>query len=699
MSGNKVVISGGKKNKFQAAVYGGYYSGTSTAVKENIIEITCGDENIFVGVVEAYGSLSITGASANDFQAAVDTKQSGKAITISAGESKFKDNVTATAGAITLANATVSLYGAAQTITAGSLALNSGGKLNVDSAGTKTFTLTGAANIAGDINYKADNAILTFNQAVNINNGGKVVLGTSAGAPVTGAALTTTNSAVVTVESGGAIDAGLSTLAVTAAGGLDFETGSAVKLLTDGSVWGQINAGSSEVAFQDGAEVKLDVTGGAAVSEWEGETVIASSLSTNFDNYENVKSGVFKLAGSGTNLVVDEVISTANAVADSVPALTPNMSSAGSLMDRIMESGDSPVLSQEILDYIYQVQDLPAGAADVLVRQTIGEALGNTADGVVMTAIRTQGVVFNRLDRIRELGADPLTPPAAGNSDALNRFWIGGFGVWAKEKNTANVHGYDYSGGGVAIGYDRRLDGLPGLRLGVSAVFASGKLKNKALATDVDMDTFGRGVYGSYLFDNGFFIDANVAYAHTKNKYTTNMIIGGAKTGSFGINTWQLGMRAGAVLQSGSWQFIPSAGVRFIWLRQNAWADRLNQAAYDAGVLANWFGKNSEHLIDIPIQLKINTTIEAGSVSVTPELRLGYTIAAKKAHNDLTVGFVGSGDSTTIVGSRTQKNTFNAGFGLKIDTGGLLDVFVNYDFEAASKYQSHQASLGVGFEF
>jgi outer membrane autotransporter protein len=376
-------------------------------------------------------------------------------------------------------------------------------------------------------------------------------------------------------------------------------------------------------------------------------------------------------------------------------------------MDRIKLSGDNPALSSELVSIVDRITaDMSPEQADTAFRQLVGESLANVTSGVASTALRTQGVVLNRLDRIREIEIDNLTPPAAGThapaagyaDEDLNRIWAGGFGIWSEGDNRDDIYGYEFAAGGVAIGYDRKIAAVPGLRIGFSAAFSSGTMDHNDSLTSIDLDTYGLGVYGSYILPNRIvFLDANVAYAHTEADYTTNLVGGGSKNGSFDIDSWQFGLRGGAILRAGKFQFIPSVGVRFVSLSQGAFIDSLSDSATYSVPLR--YSKRTEHQVDIPVQVKINTTVEAGPATFTPELRLGYTFAAKKGENFTEVGFVGSNQTYRMVGARNRNGSGQFGLGLKVDTGGVVDCFVNYDLDFAEGYHSHNASLGIGFEF
>ena len=116
--------------------------------------------------------------------------------------------------------------------------------------------------------------------------------------------------------------------------------------------------------------------------------------------------------------------------------------------------------------------------------------------------------------------------------------------------------------------------------------------------------------------------------------------------------------------------------------------------------MANWFGDSKRNFLEIPLNLKLETTIETnGGIQFSPELRLGGIIAANKPKSELRMGFVGSGESTTIHGIDPGQSRFTAGAGLKVQLNDTVDVFAGYDLEAKSGYKGHKATAGIGFSF
>jgi uncharacterized protein with beta-barrel porin domain len=502
-----------------------------------------------------------------------------------------------------------------------------------------------------------------------------------------------------TVDAGGAIDIGKQTVSITN-GNVTFKAGAALNLDGDSATKGTLTTGNN-VTFEDNSKIRLTYTG--ATDPWVANIQLVQAGGTLTVNVDKIDSGFYELVKSGTNILevagkntIDDVLDTASV------DITPNIQAGSALMSRIAVASQTDAslvpLNRDLETAVMNIIDNYPDETEEALKQLVGESVAGVNTAVSTTVLKNQSVVFNRLDRVREIEFANLTPPAAGSGSELNRIWVGGFGIWSQEDDSDTVRGYKYAGGGVALGYDRKFEGVPGLRLGISGVYANGRIKNNDGRTSVDLSTVGVGVYGSYVLPNNVFFDASVAYANTRNEYSTNLIVGGRKTGTFHINSWQFGVRGGVVIKGDNWQIIPSVGVRYLFLRQGAFADTLNAAAA-GNTVGNYYRSRTDHQVDIPVQIKFNTTVKAGSATLTPELRLGYNFAVKKLDNAMEVGFVGAADTARVVGPRARGNSFQAGVGLKVNTGGVVDFFVNYDLDVSNHYRSHNASLGLGFEF
>ncbi|MDR1577764.1 MAG: porin family protein, partial [Deltaproteobacteria bacterium] len=83
-----------------------------------------------------------------------------------------------------------------------------------------------------------------------------------------------------------------------------------------------------------------------------------------------------------------------------------------------------------------------------------------------------------------------------------------------------------------------------------------------------------------------------------------------------------------------------------------------------------------------------------------PEFRVGYTFVPQRPDRDLKVRLGNYTDAImTINGIKSPRGSVQVGAGVKFEINDQFDVFVNYDLDAASKFVSHNAAVGIGFSF
>jgi outer membrane autotransporter protein len=378
--------------------------------------------------------------------------------------------------------------------------------------------------------------------------------------------------------------------------------------------------------------------------------------------------------------------------------MTPNIANAVALLDKIDKAeSDSPVV-KTLHAFVTELNNNPEvynnpAIVEEAISQLIGESLLEVHSAISDVAVKAQGLVFGRLDNIRTIGA---TPPSAGVDDPHNHLWVGGFGSWAKQKEHDQNAGYTYNSWGFSLGYDRGLAAVDGLLFGINATFAYGKLDADNGRTKVDIDTIGFSGYGSYTYDNRFFVDATASFARSKSKYDENLILGGRKSGSFKTNTYQFGLRTGYIFDSGVLAITPSVGVRYTKFNQGGFTEQVSGTTLYP---ANVYDKVTSSMVEIPLSIKFDGSFETASVIVTPELRLGWTAMVKRPDNTFSVGFEGSPYRAQLTGGRPPRNSFNGGVGLKIETRNNLEFFVEYDANISRHFTDHRVSGGFGVYF
>jgi outer membrane autotransporter protein len=417
---------------------------------------------------------------------------------------------------------------------------------------------------------------------------------------------------------------------------------------------------------------------------------------------------LYQIGRSGNNLVVTGDQTPSSIVNDVVTIVQSgghgtsiNAISAGSLIARtLLSSNTSIALKNRLSSYVNQaLVDASNGniQASLALKQMIGEELLNASNVITDTISQINSVLGNRF---AILHTNFVNPPSAGNQDYLNRIWVSGFGSWVRQKNQDDLYGYHYNFGGIVLGYDRELENLPGLTLGLNAAWSSGELKINDGLSNIDVQTLSLGIYSSYKFKNGLFLDAAISFGFTDNDFDSNQVYGGHKTANFKSNSFQASLDFGRVFSlSDNIFFQPSVGLNYVHIRQKAWSERITSDPNDL-VIANWFDNSSFDYQEIPINLKIYGNFEtSGGVIFTPALRVGGIFMAHKPNREMRFGFVGSGDSGIIRGIDSGNHRFIAGADLKIQISDKFDLVTSYDLETRKSYTSHSGQIGLGISF
>jgi outer membrane autotransporter protein len=238
--------------------------------------------------------------------------------------------------------------------------------------------------------------------------------------------------------------------------------------------------------------------------------------------------------------------------------------------------------------------------------------------------------------------------------------------------------------------------------LGVSGSVSNGTLKNNDGLAQTDIQTTVLSLYGSYEFGGGFFLDADLGYGHSRDNTDIDWFTGGgSKSADYSSDSFMGGLNFGYGFHlTDAATLTPSAGLRFIHLKQDGYEEKAFEPTPDDHVVANWFGDRKQDFVEVPLNLKLATTFEtSGGGTISPEVRVGGIIAATNSESEQRVGFVGSSDSFLISGIGPGKSRLTAGAGIKAQLNDSLDIFANYDLESRSGYKAHSASFGVGISF
>lgn len=321
--------------------------------------------------------------------------------------------------------------------------------------------------------------------------------------------------------------------------------------ISDGAAWNM--TGDS---FANTATVK---NGGVINVSEDVTTVNVENLqledgSVNLQGENQQVNVVKELAGNGivstsslnNNLSVASVAADTNLTVkgsgDIADAIAADASKAQDLANVVTTTGGTSVASKITTD-----EGVISGVFSADVDEN-----GNVKAGTEKTATNTSN------EAISNMGSISLMTWRQENNDMNKRLGElrdskGEHGAWARMARGESKYGaqnvknqYNY----YQVGYDEKLSTNPNWTVGValtrtegSSTFANGSGENKHT---------GFAVYGSYLNDNGSFIDLIAKYARLDNEFTAN---GGVGSGDYENNGYSLSAEYGKRFtnESGAW--------------------------------------------------------------------------------------------------------------------------------------------------
>lgn len=421
---------------------------------------------------------------------------------------------------------------------------------------------------------------------------------------------------------------------------------------------------------------------------------------------------LYKLRADGDKIVTDGRNSVADIIAE-VPGIgNDNAHNGAQLIDIVFDDANADRTLQinlgDSVTKALSIADTDMHLGQIAFSQLFAEYATTGASASYSTAQNFSSGIMGHQTQLRDTGmadASDVSAPSGyaslratnqGYSSSFNpnRIWAGGFGAWTRQKDKDNQFGYKYNSGGFILGYDREVGNMV---FGISSAYSNGRIKNNEGYTKTDVDTFNVGLYASYNHCSGFFADLNAGFGYAWNKVKTNDVInGGTKEGKYRNTSLYAGLKLGYDIAPGNgFHIIPSVGVDYTHVRQNAWSERVQ----NAGQIANWFDKTNSDYVSIPIGVRLNKTFVINEcASITPEIRGSWIYEAKDPKSRIRMGYVGSGASTTLYGIDSGRSRGLVGAGLKAKIKNI-DAFVDYNYEFRSGYKNHNVMAGLGLSF
>jgi outer membrane autotransporter protein len=432
----------------------------------------------------------------------------------------------------------------------------------------------------------------------------------------------------------------------------------------------------SNTVVNNGANLNLIFS-----DSFDGEyTLVSGSLDNEFNGYDSnslynissVKNGTYKVSKKSTDEIVESLATTKD-TANVIDALTSGKSEdntafnniAGNIND-MLQSGDSAkvkaaidaatAVSTETAPMIHHVQTTN-------VNQIFGAVASRLSSGSVAG---NQGISSG--DSILERGA----------------VWLKGIYNRAKLENDTikNKKGFTADSNGVAFGAEKYFGDSVKAGLG----YAYTDTDVDGFLRDTDIDTNTAFVYGEYK-PNNWFVNAIASYNWSDYKEEKS-VLGNQIKGDYDVDTVAAQIMTGYDFHFGTTKITPSAGLRYVHVKQDAYTDTLGSRVDD----------NKYDIWTAVAGASISKDFTYKNIVLRPEVRAAATYDLK--NDDASANVVLANNAAYHVNGESLKRFgVEVGAGLTAELTDSIEVSAAYEGRFRQNYYDNTGMLSAKYKF
>ena len=603
---------------------------------------------------------------------------------------------TQTAGATTIgATSTASIIG-------GAAAINGG-----------TFTMAAGSTVVlmGNLTVGTTTTAASFGGAGNVNMGMRsVTVGTKGSVFTDGGALTI----AITGGGGGVVFAAGSTISiaddgagtaytlnVTSAGNISLDKDTKVLMASGGAF-----TAPTAIITSGGA---LAYTGGVAQDFLDANsgTGSASSNYTYTADAQNIfveSTAIAKGSGASYNNIIRNMNglgvrnpgamvygSFGDALFDFSAGTLNDGSAQGELTESIMDrlAGNAGYNFANAAEADASANNM-SGKTDVLPMATVVHtqqlAFGNIGKQLSF-ANATQDLAFGQT---AFSSANGLASAAFNCGSSVNRFWLGGFGLWEDADRRNGDAGYKYESGGFMLGYDRTFRN--NITVGAAFGYTHGDFKARAaLSNDSDIDTYSFNLYAQYKAANGIFGQLMAAYAYSDNDMGTMYAVNTWDRSDYHVGTWSIGGKLGYEWKPlANLTVTPSAGLYYYNARSNRYNSTVKNGL-----------KLKQDVTEMPIDLAFTYDVLRDcnrKLSLSANVGWAYAFDDDGPETSFRYNGIANSPLVDVEGRKPGRHTFKTGAGVRYLVR-RFEVAVDYDYRRRADFDAHGVYGSFGIRF
>lgn len=409
-------------------------------------------------------------------------------------------------------------------------------------------------------------------------------------------------------------------------------------------------------------------------------------------------------------------------------SVTPNLAAANTTLSQVcglVQGASHPTAAQ--LDLAHTCSFLenptaPAAAVGAAYQSLMGQQINALQPEFQLFEFRTDDLL-NRLDDLRQSGAEPFTAAAhGGGSGDATTFLDGKLGLWADgkfqsaDKNySTNAFAYSIHQNAVTVGADYRITNS--LVAGLGYTGSNTDVPFTANLGRMSLSENGVNLYTSY-YRGTMYADLLAGYGNSTLQSTRNLNFSNTTTGqtvnqqavgNSTVRNFFAGVSAGDTLSWRSWRnfyLTPEVSLTYRQAHLNPFTESATEPnAPGSGLVLSYASATLESL-QLSGGVRIGLTLNTPWGVVQPQLHSAYVAELLDSPTTFNASFaaaasLGGGAATPIAieSDLPDSHFFSSGASISVTFTHGWSAFFDYDFLTGTHYVSdHTINLGVRYQ-
>jgi outer membrane autotransporter protein len=241
------------------------------------------------------------------------------------------------------------------------------------------------------------------------------------------------------------------------------------------------------------------------------------------------------------------------------------------------------------------------------------------------------------------------------------------------------------------IGFDRWLSQTT--RVGVYGGYNNSTLRLNDLNESAGLERYDIGLYGSQTLGNVYVL-GNAGYGFNHYATSRNIDFGTLTNQSnvgYGGNMANVGIETGYTEMYGSWMLQPLAGLQYLYLRNNSFAENGAGAASIDGQ------SQSAQALWSSLGARMSWECAWRQWTITPNAQARWVCDMLGNNHSAALQFAGGGAPFTVMGVSTGQNFLWTGAGLSACFNDRFRVFGDYNALVSNRDTIHTGIGGIEF--